>query len=77
MSSTYHLDLLAWHGTSHVCAASRREQGGVTELVDALLPCFLSLFCGDDGFVAGAVGEFDCILDPASLDFDRRGTVRE
>lgn len=76
-SSTYHLDLLAWYCAAHVRAASRGEQSSVTELVDALLPGFGSIFCGIDVLETLAVRLLDRVLDPAALDLNRRRTVGE
>jgi len=74
---TYHFNLLSWHSASHVCAASRGEQCGITELDDALLPGFGGIFGGIDVLETLLVSLLDRVLDPAALDLDRRRTVGE
>ena len=76
-SGTYHLDLLAWHGTTHVCAASRGEQCSVAKLVDALLPGLGGLFSGVDVLETLLVRRLDRVLDPAALNLDGRRAVGE
>jgi hypothetical protein len=63
----YHLDLLAWHSTTHVRAASRREQRSVAQLVDALLPSLGGFLSWVDVLDALLVRLFDRVLDPATL----------
>lgn len=72
-----HLDLLARHGTTHVRASRGREQGGITELNDPLLPGLGRIFGGVDIFETLAIRKLDSILDPATLDLDGRRTVRK
>jgi hypothetical protein len=74
---TYHFDLLARHCATHVCGSGGWEEGGVAEFLDALLPG-LGRFLGRvDVLEALAVCKLDRVLDPAALDFDRRGAVGE
>ena len=74
---TYHLDLLARHGASHVCRSGGGEESGVAEFLDALLPGLGRFFGRVDVLKALAVCKLDGVLDPAALDFDRRGSVGE
>lgn len=77
MLATYHFDLLAGDSAAHVCAAGGREQGGVAELIDALLPCLGRILRRIDVLETLLVDELDRVLDPATLDLNRRWTVGE
>jgi hypothetical protein len=74
---TYHFNLLAWYRTAHVCGSGSREESGIAEFLDALLPGLGRFFGRVNVLEALAICKLDRVLDPAALDLNRRWSVGE